>query len=294
MLLVRCRTLGQVRVTQLVADAGFVEVADRCFAARLSWVDVNVGLVAGRDGVLVVDTHASHAAGVRLASEVEALGLGDVVGIVATHEHWDHAFGAGAVWERWPGAAYVAHEEAAARIVPAGRQVQGSYDGPFADELRATRIAEPGATFSSARMLDLGDRAVELLHPGRGHTAGDLVVHVPDAGALYAGDLVEESGPPGINSDSYPLDWPGTLDFLAEVLGADTAVVPGHGNVVGTSFVAEQRAALGEIAENIRHLATVSGVSAEDLDWPYPVGTIRAGIDAGLSQLTRVRSLPLL
>ena len=47
-----------------------------------------------------------------------------------------------------------------------------------------------------------GDRHVELIHPGRGHTAGDLVVRVPDADVLLAGDLVEESDPPFIGDDS--------------------------------------------------------------------------------------------
>ena len=52
--------------------------------------------------------------------------------------------------------------------------------------------------------LDLGDRVVELIHPGRGHTAGDLVVRVPDADVMVAGDLVEESDPPFIGDDSLP------------------------------------------------------------------------------------------
>ena len=51
----------------------------------------------------------------------------------------------------------------------------------------------PTETFSSARAVDLGDRMVELVHPGRGHTAGDLVLRVPDADLVFAGDLVEES-----------------------------------------------------------------------------------------------------
>ena len=41
------------------------------------------------------------------------------------------------------------------------------------------------------RALDLGDRYVELVHTGRGHTAGDVVVRVPDADVLVAGDLLE-------------------------------------------------------------------------------------------------------
>ena len=59
----------------------------------------------------------------------------------------------------------------------------------------ATEIVAAGPTFSSAPVIDLGDRMVELVHPGRGHTGGDLVVRVPDADVLLAGDLVEESAP---------------------------------------------------------------------------------------------------
>jgi glyoxylase-like metal-dependent hydrolase (beta-lactamase superfamily II) len=283
-----------VRVTQLVADAGFVEVADGCFAARRSWVDVNVGLVVGERGVLVVDTHASHAAGARIAAEIAGLGLGEVVAVIATHEHWDHVFGARALLERWPGASFLAHETAAERIVPRGREVQRTYEGPFSDELRETELVEPTATFSSARIIDLGDRAVELLHPGRGHTGGDLVLRVPDSDAVFAGDLVEESAAPGVNADSFPLEWPATLDFLAEIIGADSAVIPGHGNVVDKAFVADQRAALGEIAENIRHLSTTAGSSPEDLEWPYPLASLRVGISAGIRQYGSARSLPLL
>ena len=56
-----------------------------------------------------------------------------------------------------------------------------------------TEIVPADHTFSSAVALDLGDRAVELVHPGRGHTGGDLVVRVPDVDVVLAGDLVEES-----------------------------------------------------------------------------------------------------
>ena len=51
-------------------------------------------------------------------------------------------------------------------------------DDPRPRTSPAARIVLPTETFSSARVVDLGDRLVELVHPGRGHTAGDLVVRV--------------------------------------------------------------------------------------------------------------------
>ena len=92
-----------------------------------------------------------------------------------------------------------AHENGGRATVPAGERIKALYaaepDDPHARRGLATEVVRPDHTFSSARVLDLGDRAVELVHPGRGHTGGDLVVRVPDADVVLAGDLVEESAP---------------------------------------------------------------------------------------------------
>ena len=96
-------------------------------------------------------------------------------------------------------------------------------------------------------VLDLGDRGVELAHLGRGHTDNDLVVSVPGAGVVYAGDLLEESAPPAYGDDCFPLDWPGTADAL--VARAPTTFVPGHGDVMGLAAAAEQATAIAAVAE---------------------------------------------
>jgi glyoxylase-like metal-dependent hydrolase (beta-lactamase superfamily II) len=74
-------------------DTGFVEIADRCWVARFEFLDVNVGLVGGDRGLLVVDTHASEAEARRVVDHVDALGVGDVVEVFNTHQHFDHTFG---------------------------------------------------------------------------------------------------------------------------------------------------------------------------------------------------------
>ena len=95
------------------------------------------------------------------------------------------------------GAELICHESR--RRDPAGstrrevRAAAAEEDDPRYAAVAATEVVVPERTFSSAIALDLGDRLVELVHPGRGHTAGDLVVRVPDADVVLAGDLVEES-----------------------------------------------------------------------------------------------------
>jgi len=173
-------------------EQGFVEVAERCWVARYEFLDVNVGVVAGARGLLVVDTHASEAEARRVVEQVRRLGAGDVVAVVNTHEHFDHCFGNVVFGEEYDGLQPFAHETAAAGLLTTGRALQDEARADPSDprhaEIAVTRIVVPNPTVSSTRVIDLGDRLVELVHPGRGHTAGDAVVRVRDADVLFAGD----------------------------------------------------------------------------------------------------------
>ena len=289
------------------ADGEFREVAPRVWVARHEWFDVNVTVVGGERGLLVVDTHASELAarvvveGVRrLAARVG--GPGEVVAVVNTHEHFDHTFGNVVLAEAFPGAELHAHEWAAAHTVSSGERIKGLYDAepddPHRDEVQATRILPADRTFSSARVLDLGDRQVELVHPGRGHTGGDLVVRVPDADVLLAGDLVEESAQPSYGPDCFPFDWPVSLDLMLALLADSSVVVPGHGAVVDRAFVQEQRSEVGVVAETIRDLAgrgVPLGEALTAADWPFPAARLADAVRRGYEQLPRGgRRLPLL
>jgi glyoxylase-like metal-dependent hydrolase (beta-lactamase superfamily II) len=295
-----------VRMSDFPHDAGFVEVADRCWVARFEFLDVNVGLVAGERGLLVVDTHASEVDARRVVEQVRRLGAGDVVAVVNTHEHFDHTFGNVVFSEEYDGPPVYAHEDAAAALAVTGPALQDEARADTSDprhaQIAATRIVLPTETFSSARVVDLGDRLVELVHPGRGHTGGDAVVRVADADVLFAGDLVEESamrdGAPGYGDDCFPLEWPATLDLVVQLLSPGSVVVPGHGVPVDRDFVQEQRAGLGVVAETVRDLATRGIPVTEALDaadWPYPKERLRYAVTRGYAHLPRSsRSLPLI
>jgi glyoxylase-like metal-dependent hydrolase (beta-lactamase superfamily II) len=287
-------------------DAGFAEIGDRCWLARFEFLDVNVGLIGGERGLLVVDTHASEVEARRVVEQVRRLGVGEVVAVVNTHEHFDHAFGNVVFTEAYDAPPIYAHEAAAEGLVTSGPALQeraaGDPDDPRHADIAATRLVLPTATFSSVATVDLGDRIVELVHPGRGHTAGDTVIRVGDADVMFAGDLVEESavrgGVPGYGDDCFPLEWPATLDLVVGLLGRDPVVVPGHGLPVGKEFVEEQRSAVGVVAETIRDLAS-RGVPVDEAlastEWPYPRQELGSAVRRGYAQLPRsARSLPLL
>jgi glyoxylase-like metal-dependent hydrolase (beta-lactamase superfamily II) len=277
----------------------FTEVADRVWVARYEWYDVNVTLVEGEAGLLVVDTHASLEAGRAVLADVRRISTRPIVALVNSHEHFDHTFGNAAFLET--GAVpVIAHETAAANTLAAGEHEQRSErtrSDPRGHEVIETPIVPADTTFSSVIAVDLGDRAVELVHPGRGHTGGDLVVRLEDADVLLAGDLVEESGFPSYGDDSYPLEWPWSLDLVLELVGPDTVVVPGHGAPVDREFVQEQRSAIGVVAQTIRDLAG-SGVpldqALESTEWPYPREHLADAVRRAYEQLPRSQKrLPL-
>lgn len=279
----------------------FSEVADGVWVARQEWFDLNVSVVRGSAGLLVVDTTGSAPAAEAVVAEVRGLGAGEVVAVVNTHEHFDHVLGNGTFRAAYAGVALHAHEVAAERTLEHVARIKQEYadspDEPHRDEVLATEPLPADETFSSARVLDLGDRLVELVHPGRGHTSGDLVVRVPDADVVLAGDLVEESGPPGLGPDCWPMDWPLSLDIVLGLLTSSSVVVPGHGAVVDRAFVEEQRNTLGIVAETVRDLASRGvplGQALDEGEWPYPREHLADAVRRAYEQLPRSQKrLPL-
>jgi glyoxylase-like metal-dependent hydrolase (beta-lactamase superfamily II) len=122
------------------------------------------------------------------------------------------------------------------------------FGGPLDDEERAVlasdiKIAErymaenpkaavvlPTVTLRERLTLHRGARRIDILHLGRGHTSGDIVVHLPAEGILLAGDLVIHPVPYVGNPQSHPGEWGETLDKLLAL--KHTMIVPGHGPVL--------------------------------------------------------------
>lgn len=270
-----------------VQTTGWSEIGPGCFARRYASFDVTVGVVVGADGLLVVDTRGSLREADELLADLAALSKAPVRWVVDTHWHFDHSFGNA----RFDQATVYGHETVPAMLAEHGDQVRAELarrSPEWARDMAELVIVPPSRTFASVAVVDLGDRLVELVHPGRGHTSGDVAVRVPDADVVYAGDLVEQSGPPAYGDDSFPLEWPSTLEVMAGLVAPRTVVVPGHGAVVDQDFVARMHGEVREVADTIRRLAG-EGVSVEDAlaedDWPYPKEALVEAIRRGYRHL---------
>jgi glyoxylase-like metal-dependent hydrolase (beta-lactamase superfamily II) len=262
------------------------EIAPDIYLLRQPVLDVNATVIVGGEVAAVVDTLSTDAQAAELRAAIRAVTSLPLV-LVNTHHHFDHCFGNRVLAEASPGCAIWAHEAAAAELREHGARWQREWyeewlptHPELAQELAQVEILAPDRTLHTESMMDIGGRVLELRHLGRGHTEGDLVVSVPDALILLAGDLVEQGGPPSFG-DSHPLDWPETLAGLLHITPPGTTVVPGHGTPVDLDFVHAQHDELTQLAWLIRE-GHADGAEAASVAGKAPFG-----VDAALTAVRR-------
>ncbi len=221
-------------------------------------VGCNASIVINRDDVLIVDSHISPAAAWALTEELKTITTKPVRYVVNTHFHFDHAHGN----QVFGGDVEIIGHEFTRAMLASGESKRGrTYDG-FVGGLptqiaelraqvdaagdateRARRAAElaiqenhkqatdsvvptpPTITLREQLTLHRGGREIRLLFLGRGHTDGDVVVHLPRERMVITGDLLTAGT--AYLGDSHPLEWVDTLEHL-KTLDFDR-VLPGHG-----------------------------------------------------------------
>lgn len=243
-------------------------------------------VVIGEEGVLVVDTQQSPTAARALLDEIRALTDRPVRWVVNTHWHGDHVYGNQVYADAFPGVHFLAHEATRAGVLDEGAEYRegelsslpasieerrgwlesgrGPTGEPLSEadraaversvelrtaylrDLRGLRPTPPDVTFTDRLTVHVGGRRVELIHPGRAHTRGDVVVYLPDAGVLAAGDLLEE-GPPWLEGSDVP-SWARALERVADL--EVEHLLPSHGTLHDDrSLLDWQTAFFGELVQ---------------------------------------------
>ncbi|MBA8795842.1 glyoxylase-like metal-dependent hydrolase (beta-lactamase superfamily II) [Friedmanniella endophytica] len=259
------------------------EIAPGVFTVVAEPAGVTLGIVAGTEAALVIDTGSAPAQGRELRVLAERLTGLPVRAAVATHAHFDHAFGLAAFAD----VATYGHESLL-ETVP-GSEAAGPAGAEFGFD--PDELVGPNHPLVVAAVVELGERRVEIVHLGRGHTAGDLLVVVPprapgDPDLVFAGDLIESAGPPWYGPDSVADEWPATLDGLIGLMTEDTRAVPGHGPAVDRAFVFTQRGQVAAVAGELARIAAEGTGRTDALDpsrWPFPPAHVEAAVDRALA-----------
>ena len=200
--------------------------------------DPNTGVIVGDDCCMVIDAQATPLMAQDVIARVKAVTDKPIKYVLLSHYHAVRVLGASG----FKASEVIASETTRKLIVERGEQDKASEIGRFPSLFRGVESVPPGMTwptltFRDSMTLWLGKRRVDIVQLGRGHTAGDTVAWVPDAGVMFSGDLVEYKSA-CYCGDAHFRDWPATLDRLQAYKPA--ALVPGRGDaLVGTAKVAE-------------------------------------------------------
>ena len=233
---------------------GLAELAAGVYVYTIPGViPVNAGIVVGDDAVAVIDTGMTEADARALLEATASVTDLPVRYVINTHHHGDHSFGN---WWFLPAIVF-GHERCRLRLLgdegASHRETLAQHLPMAAEQIRAVPLAPPALTFEGHCDLHLGPLSLRLAHLGLAHTDNDIAIGVEGAGVAFAGDLIEESGPP-IVSEGYPAAWGPTLRRF-EAAAVDR-VVPGHGRVVDTAFVARQAGAFEALAATCAEAAS--------------------------------------
>jgi glyoxylase-like metal-dependent hydrolase (beta-lactamase superfamily II) len=275
------------RRSSTIAGMGnpWTEIGDRVFVRRYAAFDQNIVAVLGRDEALVLDTRSTYPQAREILGDLRALGSPRVVAVVNSHGHFDHALG-NRVFRPAP---IWGHVRCAAMLDPAtSTQLElaaSELDPADAADLAEVELDPPDRVFSTRASVEVGGRVVDLEFLGRGHTDNDIVLAVPDADVLCAGDLLENGAPPYFG-DGFPMDWPGTATAILARTGPSTVVVPGHGDHAGRSFVKASVAQLRSIAALARRVrGGALNLEAAVALAPYPADLAVEPLERALAQL---------
>lgn len=209
------------------ANEQFENIGQGCYAFSADGC-ANTGVIIGERGVLVIDGQATPAMAEKVLAKIRDLTDKPVRSVVLTHFHADSSLGT---------SAFEPGEVIASDLTRRMMETRGAEDirvscerdpNLFSDLPSGSTVSSPTMTIASSMTLDLGGLEVRLMHLGRGHTMGDLVVWVPASGVIYAGDLVQKAAIPYCG-DAHLADWPRALDRITAF--RPTALVPGRGRI---------------------------------------------------------------
>ncbi len=212
----------------------FTEIGDGLYAFTAEG-DPNSGVIIGDDSVMVVEAQATPRLAQKVIDCVRDVTDKPISHVVLTHYHAVRVLGASAFK-----ADQVIMSEAARNMVV--ERGQEDWDSEFQRFPRLFQGHEsipgltwPTTTFNGRMSVFLGKRRVDLLQVGRAHTAGDIVIHVPDENVMFTGDIVEAHSA-CYCGDGHFGDWGGTLDAIGAYDLA--AIAPGRGDaVIGSDAV---------------------------------------------------------
>lgn len=202
-------------------------------AANKGW-NSNSAFVVTKDGVLVFDTGASETIGQALRQTIAKVTDKPVRWVVNSHGHGDHWLGNHA----FAGAEIISSTHVRTHVTQEGASWVGRFTTMTGGATGESKVVAPTRTIDVRTTMQFGDVQGELLLSNGGHTPGDVVLWLPQARALFTGDVVYSDSAPG----TFDGNFQGWIAFLKQLEALKPkVVVPGHGKVADGAAITRQR-----------------------------------------------------
>jgi cyclase len=270
----------------------FEKVADGVYYAT-GGMGSNIPIIVNDHNVMLVDDGSTPATARALLEDLRLITDNPVRYVVNTHFHYDHTDG-NSVFS--PGVEIIAHEYVRTKMLifnvleiepyktsqrtrmpllieSLKKQIEDEKDSgqkaalekqlaaaqTLSDQLKEIKPTPPNVTYTAKMVLYAGQREIQLLFLGRGHTGGDTVVFLPKERIVCTGDLMESR--PAYMGDAFFDEWITTLDELKKL--DFTIVLPGHGKPFGgKSLITAFQSYLTDVMNQVASLRR-QGISLE-------------------------------
>lgn len=227
----------------------------------------NAVFVVTDQGVVLFDAGGYPIMGERIVAKVRSVTDKPITHVVISHWHGDHMRGLQAIQAAFPKVQIFAHPYSrdfvvstqdkwlkrrvtmvpnirkglsaalAKNVDMSGRPLIGEEKAwleagvgvldKIESENERTAYIMPTATFTDQMTLFMGGREIQFLHFGKAHTAGDLIMWLPQEKIVATGDIV--TAPVPLMPSPYTGEYVAVLGRI-KALGFKT-LVPGHGDV---------------------------------------------------------------
>lgn len=237
----------------------FTKIADDVYFATSNGkmsVWSNSVVIICQNEVILVDSCVSPAAARALVADIKTLTDKPIGYVINTHYHFDHAHGNQVFG---PGVEIIGHKYTREQLMGdvLHSKTYLSFTGNLPEQIQALHnqiasetnsekrdelarnlnlisdfhraLAEvkptpPNLTFNDRMSLIKGDREIQILYLGRGHTGGDIFVYLPKEKVLCTGDFLTPSL--SYMGDAYVDEWDDTLEKLKSI--DFEIILPGH------------------------------------------------------------------
>ena len=262
----------------------------------------NIAVLPGRDGKLLIDAGFAGARP-KIAEALAGTGSDPIKHLINTHWHFDHTMGNATYLAAFPSiqiiaqtetqkliaevnngalARYPQRKEKTEKALAEGKKSDGSpltagerkrYEKrlagltPTLEELKTAVQLAPNVSFDRELNVDLGHRLVQIRFLGRGHTAGDTIVYLPNEKILASGDLLVHPVPYLFGDIS--VDHANTLQLMSQ-LDVET-IVPGHGEVLhGKDYIYQVMEFLKAVNAAVEREINAGATSSDEVGLMLP------------------------